>query len=88
MDRKAFAEAIKKLDTKPWQINVNAPSDGAMQRGCYLENGIWKVYETDSKRRLKVLFKHKSEEKAFAWLYQLVSGQQPEPKKKWYEFWK
>lgn len=87
MNRTEFAEAIRHLDTRPYRVTINAPSDGAMHRGCYLENGVWKVYETDKNRRMKVLYKHKSEEKAFSWLYQLLTRQQGR-KKKWFAFWK
>ncbi|MBR4944780.1 MAG: hypothetical protein IKZ26_05180 [Peptococcaceae bacterium] len=86
MNQKEFAAALKQIDTGSWKIHVNESSDGAMRRGCYLENGIWKVYETDAKRRMKILYKSRSEEQAFDWLYQLLT--ESAAKKKWYEFWK
>lgn len=86
MNRKEFAAAVKRLNTSPWHILINDSADGAMQRGCYLENGIWKVFENDAKGRTKILYKNRSEEKAFAWLYQLLT--KSETSKKWYEFWK
>ena len=36
---------------------MNVPSDGAMQRGCFLEDGLWKEYETDAGGHIKILFK-------------------------------
>lgn len=90
MNRHEFAKAVKQLDTKPYRITVNAPSDGAWQRGCYLENGIWKVYETNANRRMKVLYQNQSEEAAFAWLYQLLTAYpknaHPKKKKSWFPF--
>ena len=49
MNRKEFAAAVNRLNTSPWHILINDSADGAMQRGCYLENGIWKVFENDAK---------------------------------------
>ncbi len=35
MNRQQFAEAVKKLDTSPYKITINASSDGAWRRGCF-----------------------------------------------------
>lgn len=88
MNRKQFTEAIQKIPTKPYQIKVNIPSDGAMQRGCFLEDGLWKVYETDAGGHIKILFKSRSEDKAFSWLYQLLCKPIQSKKKELFSFWK
>ncbi len=88
MNRQQFAEAVKKLDTSPYKIIINASSDGAWRRGCFLEDGIWKVYETDGRGRLHILFQNKAEEKAFAYLYQLLCTSAQKKRKSWFQFWK
>lgn len=86
MNRQEFTKAIKNIDTSPYQIQINAASDGAWQRGCVLEDRIWKVYESDGRGRLRILFQNKSEEKAFDYLYQLLQGVRKP--RRWFQFWK
>ena len=86
MNRQQFAEAIKKINTKPYRININTPSDGALQRGCYLEDGKWKAYETNRRGRLRVLFRSSSEEKAFSYLYEVLTKTEKPVKRRWFPF--
>lgn len=83
MNRQQFALAVKKINTKPYRITINAPSDGALQRGCYLEDGVWKVYETNRRGRLRVLFRSPSEEKAFSYFYELLTKTEKPSKRRW-----
>lgn len=88
MDRRQFAKAVKGMKTAPYKININVPSDGAWQRGCFLEDGVWKVYETDGRGRLRILFKNRSEERAFSYLYQILCAPAAKKSKRWFPFWK
>ena len=88
MNRQQFAKAIKQINTKPYRITINAPSDSALQRGCYLEDGVWKVYETNRRGRLRVLFRSSSEEKAFSYLYELLTKPVKPSKRRWFLFGK
>ena len=79
MTKQEFLDRIeheRPFDGSEWTIVVDQLIDSPYILGCYRDNGIWKIYETEERGGFFIIDQSLNESDAYNILYEQVKAQQ------------